>query len=108
MGARGDEGDEGVGGQGGQGGQGGIIEQVSPLSLLHAQFPILRLRSVQVPNSQCPIIYYSVLSGKIPLICSRFNTVAKSVSLINPRSRTICRRDLPVSKDSLATAAAFK
>jgi Uma2 family endonuclease len=42
------------------------------------------------------------------LICSRSSTFAKSSGLISSRSRTICRRDLPVSRDSLATAAALR
>jgi hypothetical protein len=46
--------------------------------------------------------------GTMALICSKFKTMANSSSVINPRSNTICLRDLPVSKDSLATAAAFK
>ena len=99
-----------VGDEGDKGDKGGITHTSASLrdaTLRVACFPV-EVRSVQVPHAQYPITYYSVLSGKIPLICSRFNTVAKSASLINPRSKTIWRRDLPVSKDSLATAAAFK
>lgn len=44
----------------------------------------------------------------IALICSKSRTFAKASSLISPFSRTICRRDLPVSRDSLATAAALR
>ena len=49
-----------------------------------------------------------VYKGTIALIFSKSKTVANCSSVIKPFSRTICRRDLPVSKDSLATAAAFK
>jgi hypothetical protein len=42
------------------------------------------------------------------LIFSRSSTSANSSGDISSRSNTIWRRDLPVAKDSLATAAAFR
>jgi len=85
----------------------GDLRTDNPSAIAPSSLMLLSLKKTSKLNGD-PSPQPLPLQGLRALIFSKSRTFAKSSALIKPLSSTICRKDLPVSRDSLATAAALR